>query len=157
MGAAADWQRGGGLCGTVIEKPARTLQRPDRRRGWRQRGKRLPIPARIVPHRRRAVKSGSRESEAQSMAKPKRATWWRMLYHQRAAVESVSDEDAGQGLKAAFRYFDGGDVRPEDLTPQAFTVFCVMRPYIDESIRNYEESASNGRKGAAKRWGDGAE
>lgn len=48
-----------------------------------------------------------------------------MLYHQRAAVESVSDEDAGQGLKAAFRYFDGGDVKPEDLTPQAFTVFLL--------------------------------
>ena len=119
--------------------------------------KAAPYIARIVPHRRRAVKSGSRESEAQSMAKPKRATWWRMLYHQRAAVESVSDEDAGQGLKAAFRYFDGRDVKPEDLTPQAFTVFCVMRPYIDESIRNYEESVSNGRKGAAERWRDGAE
>ena len=43
------------LCGTVKEKPARTLQRPDRRRGWRRQTKRLPIPARIVPHRRRAV------------------------------------------------------------------------------------------------------
>ena len=37
--------------------------------------KAAPYIARIVPHRRRAVKSGSRESEAQSMAKPKRATW----------------------------------------------------------------------------------
>lgn len=86
------------------------------------------------------------------MSKPKRATWWKMLYHQRAAIESISDEEVGRGLKAAFRYFDGEDVRPEELTPQAFTVFCVMRPYIDESIRNYEESVANGRKGADKRW-----
>lgn len=76
-----------------------------------------------------------------------------MLYHQRAAVESVSDKDAGMGLKAAFRYFDGEELDPADLSPQAFTVFCVMRPYIDESIRNYEESVANGRSGAGKRWG----
>lgn len=87
------------------------------------------------------------------MAKPKRATWWRMLYHQRAAIESVPDEDAGKGLKAAFRYFDGEELEPTDLTPQAFTVFCVMRPYIDEPIRSYEESVKNGKKGAEERWG----
>ena len=87
------------------------------------------------------------------MGGQKRPTWWKMLYHQRAAVESVSDEDAGMGLKAAFRYFDGEELDPETLTPQAFTVFCVMRPYIDESIRNYEESVANGRKGAEERWG----
>nr|WP_325180331.1 DUF6291 domain-containing protein [uncultured Oscillibacter sp.] len=87
------------------------------------------------------------------MPKPKRATWWKMLYHQRAAVESVSDKGAGMGLKAAFRYFDGEELDPADLSPQAFTVFCVMRPYIDESIRNYEESVANGRSGAGKRWG----
>lgn len=26
--------------------------------------------------------------------KEKRATWWKMLYHQRAAISSVSDADA---------------------------------------------------------------
>lgn len=87
------------------------------------------------------------------MAKPKRATWWKMFAHQRAALESISDEDVGKGLKAAFRYFDGDEIGPEDLTPQAFTVFCVMRPYIDESMRDYEESVKNGRKGASERWG----
>ena len=78
------------------------------------------------------------------MSKPKRATWWKMLYHQRAAIESISNEEVGAGLKAAFRYFDGEDISTDELTPQAFTVFCVMRQYIDESIRNYEESVSNG-------------
>ena len=66
------------------------------------------------------------------MAKEKRATWWKMFYHQRAVVESVSDADAGSGLKAAFRYFDGEDIDPMQLSPAAFTVFCVIRPYIDE-------------------------
>lgn len=70
------------------------------------------------------------------MARPKRATWWKMLYHQRAALESIPDAEVGRGLKAAFRYFDGEDIEQEKLSQQAFTVFCVMRPYIDESIRN---------------------
>ena len=51
------------------------------------------------------------------MPKPKRATWWKMFYHQRAVVESIPDIEVGQGLKAAFRYFDGEEVGPTDLTP----------------------------------------
>lgn len=81
------------------------------------------------------------------MPKPKRATWWKMFYHQRAVVESIPDAEVGRGLKAAFRYFDGEEVTTADLTPQAFTVFCVIKPYIDESMRDYEESVANGRKG----------
>lgn len=76
-----------------------------------------------------------------------------MFYHQRAAIESVSDEDAGKGLKAAFRYFDGDPVFPEDLTQAAFVVFCVMRPYIDESKQDYAAAVENGKKGGDKRWG----
>lgn len=86
------------------------------------------------------------------MKREKRATWWKMLYHQRAAISSVSDTDAGLGLKAAFAYFDGEDIDPANLTPGAFTVFCVIRPYIDESIRDFENSVTCGKKGAEKRW-----
>lgn len=82
----------------------------------------------------------------------KRATWWKMLYHQRAAISSVSDADAGLGLKAAFAYFDGEAVDPAQLTPGAFTVFCVIRPYIDESMRDFQTSVENGSAGARKRW-----
>ena len=88
------------------------------------------------------------------MAKPKRATWWKMFYPQRAVIDSVPDEEVGKGLKAAFRYFDGDEISSDELTPQAFTVFCVMRPYIDESRRDYEEAVANGRKGASERWGE---
>lgn len=87
------------------------------------------------------------------MAKPKRATWWKMLYHQRAAISSVGDADAGCGLKAAFAYFDGEDIDPATLTPGAFTVFCVIRPYIDEAMRDYQTSVENGKAGSEKRWG----
>lgn len=77
-----------------------------------------------------------------------------MFYHQRAVIESVSDEEVGKGLKAAFQYFDGEEIDVEHLTPQAFTVFCVMRPYIDESIQDYAKAVEQGRKGANKRWED---
>lgn len=87
------------------------------------------------------------------MSKGKQATWWKMFSHQRAAVESVGDKAAGAGLKAAFRYFDGEDIPPGSLSPQAFTVFCVIRPYIDEARRDFEESTKNGKKGAEARWG----
>lgn len=87
------------------------------------------------------------------MAKEKRATWWKMFYHQRAAIESVNNEDAGAGLKAAFRYFDGEDISPDSLTAQAFTVFCVIRPYIDESFQDYNSCIENGKRGAKNRWG----
>lgn len=89
------------------------------------------------------------------MRKEKRATWWKMLYHQRAAISSVSDADAGLGLKSAFAYFDGEEVTPDQLTPGAFTVFCVIRPYIDESMRDFQASVENGRNGARNRWGNG--
>lgn len=86
------------------------------------------------------------------MSKEKRAAWWKMFAHQRAAIESVPDADAGSGLKAAFRYFDGDEISQNELTPQAFTVFCVIRPYIDESRRDYEESVAKGKEGANRRW-----
>ena len=88
------------------------------------------------------------------MSKEKRVTWWKMFSHQRAVMESVSDRAAGAGLKAAFRYFDGEDIPAGSLTAQAFTVFCVIRPYIDEAKRDFEKSVESGKKGAENRWGN---
>lgn len=87
------------------------------------------------------------------MAKMKRATWWKMFYHQRAAIESVTNEDAGRGLKAAYKYFDGEEISNDEMTPGAFTVFCIIKPYIDESICDYEKAVKNGKDGAESRWG----
>lgn len=89
------------------------------------------------------------------MAKTKRATWFKMFGHQRPVIESVSDADAGSGLKAAFRYFDGEEIDVSELSPAAFTTFCVIRPYIDEARRDYEASVKNGRDGGNKRWKKG--
>ena len=85
------------------------------------------------------------------MAKEKRATWWKMFYHQRAVINSVTDEDVGKGLKAAFAYFDGEEIKTDELSQGAFTVFCVIRPYIDESREDYKESVEYGRMGGNAR------
>lgn len=86
------------------------------------------------------------------MAREKRATWWKMFYHQRAAIESVSDEDVGSGIKAAYRYFDGEDIQADKMTAGAYTVFSIIRPYIDESKSDYASAVENGKAGANKRW-----
>lgn len=84
--------------------------------------------------------------------KEKGPTWWKMFEFQRPVIESVSDADAGKGLKAAFQYFSGEDVDELTLTQGAFSVFSVIRPYIDESKQAYEEAVSYGRNGANTRW-----
>jgi hypothetical protein len=87
------------------------------------------------------------------MGKKDGPAWWKMFAHQRAAIESISNEAVGLGVKAAFRYFDGEEI-PEEVKPgsSAFTVFCVIRPYIDESISDYEKSVIYGKRGANERW-----
>lgn len=86
------------------------------------------------------------------MRKKKGPTWWKMFEFQRPVIESVSDADAGKGLKAAFQYFSGEDVDELTLTQGSFSVFSVIRPYIDESKQAYEEAVSYGRNGANTRW-----
>ena len=85
------------------------------------------------------------------MKKSSGPSWWKMFRNQRAAIESVSDADAGSGLKAAFKYFDGEEVGT--LTQGAFTVLCVIRPYMDEAMSDYEDAVASGKRGAAERWG----
>lgn len=86
------------------------------------------------------------------MKKKKGPTWWKMLKFQRPMIESVSDADAGKGLKAAFQYFDGEDVYDYLLPQGARSVFFMMRAYIDESKQEYEKAVSNGQTGASARW-----
>lgn len=85
------------------------------------------------------------------MAKEKRAAWFKMFRHTRAAIEVISDEDAGRAIKEALRYFDGDEVDTDSMTPQSVIAFSLFRVSIDEANRDYEEAAENGRKGAEKR------
>ena len=85
------------------------------------------------------------------MSKESRPSWFKMFSHQKAIIDSVSDETAGKALKAAFAYFDNQEICNMD--PAVFTVFSAIKPYIDESFSDYQNQVDSGRAGAAKRWG----
>ena len=80
------------------------------------------------------------------MARPKRASWFKLFYHNRAAIDSVSDADAGSAIKAAFAYFDRNDIDPSKMSPMAYTVFCILRPQIDEALDEYRQRVERGRE-----------
>lgn len=83
--------------------------------------------------------------------KENRPSWFKMFRNQKALIDSVPDETAGKALKAIFQYFEYGEV--VDMTPLEFAVFSSVKPYVDESINDFEEAVKAGKAGAAKRWG----
>lgn len=81
-----------------------------------------------------------------------RPAWFKMFLHQKALIDSASDETAGKALKAVFQYFDTGEV--VELDQAAFIVFSAIKPYIDESYADYQRSVETGKAGGNKRWGN---
>lgn len=88
---------------------------------------------------------------AEMAKKEKRATWFKCFLSSKATIDAVPDENAGKGLKAAFAYFETGEL--PDLDPLSKVVFCAMRPYIDEALEDYAARVQDGENGADKRWG----
>lgn len=87
----------------------------------------------------------------------KRPSWFKMFLSQKALIDSVTDEEAGQAIKAVYRYFDSGFETgeiPGNLSPMVFSVFMCLKPYIDESFEEYRMSVENGLRGANARWGE---
>ena len=85
------------------------------------------------------------------MAKERRAQWFKLFRHQKSLIDSVSDQVAGEALKACFAYFETGELK--DMEPLTFAVFSAIRPYIDESLEDYRKSQEYGHKGSSERWG----
>ena len=81
-----------------------------------------------------------------------RPAWFKMFLNQKAIIDAASNETAGKALKAAFQYFDTGEV--VELDPAAFLVFSGIKPYIDESYADYQRSVEAGRTGGNKHWGN---
>lgn len=80
------------------------------------------------------------------MARPKRATWFKMFYHNRAVLDALSDTDVGKAIKAAFAYFDGEQIDPAAVPQGAFIAFSVIRPQIDEALQDYSDRVERGRQ-----------
>ena len=81
----------------------------------------------------------------------RRATWFKCFLSSKATIDAVPDENVGKGLKAAFAYFE--DRAEPELDPLSRVVFCAMRPYIDEALKDYASRVQDGLDGAEKRWG----
>lgn len=86
------------------------------------------------------------------MAKENRPAWFKMFRNQKALIDSVPDDTVGKALKAIFQYFENGEV--VDMNPLEFAVFSSVKPYVDESVEDYEKSVEAGKVGANKRWGN---
>ena len=81
------------------------------------------------------------------MAKEKRPSWFKVFLHQKPLIMELSDEAAGAALKAALTYLDDGEI-PNDLNPTANMLFnAAFKPYVEESIEDYNKAIENGRKG----------
>ena len=83
--------------------------------------------------------------------KLKRPAWFKMFLHQKALIDSVSDEVAGRALKAVFQYFETGEIR-DGLDQLTFAVFASIKPDIDESFDDYRKSVEYGMQGADARY-----
>lgn len=85
------------------------------------------------------------------MAKKKdRPSWFKMFIHQKALIDSVPDETAGKALKAVFDYFEDGEIPTID--PLAFAVFSAIKPYVDESFADFEQTRKKNSENVKKRW-----
>lgn len=91
--------------------------------------------------------------ESLSRKKAKRPTWFKLWLNQKPLIDAVPDEFAGKALKAAYQYFDTGEV-PE-LDQLSGVVFAVLKSQVDKAIEDYNISVESGRAGAMERWGKG--
>lgn len=84
------------------------------------------------------------------MGKDKRPSWFKMFRHQRAFICSMPDEVVGRGVKAAFEYFETGDIK--ELKPLESAVFLSIKPYIDESYEDFKRISEQNRQNVLKQW-----
>ena len=83
--------------------------------------------------------------------KSKRPSWFKLWLNQKPLIDAVPDDVAGKALKAAYQYFDTGEIL--ELDSLCGAVFAVLKSQIDEAISNYNVSVEAGISGANKRWG----
>ena len=82
--------------------------------------------------------------------KERHPAWFKMFWHQRALIDSLPDAKVGQALKAAYQYFEDGTV--PKMTPLAFTLFSSIKPYVDESLADFEAISKLNSEKAKRRW-----
>lgn len=84
------------------------------------------------------------------MAKEKRPTWFKMFKTLKPLIDNVPDAVVGKALKAAFEYFESGEIIK--LEPLEQAVFSMIQSYIDESYKDFERTSARNRQNVLKRW-----
>ena len=85
-----------------------------------------------------------------SRKKVGRASWFKIFLHQKALIDSVSNENVGIALKAALQYFETGEIPQID--PLSFAIFSTFKQNIDESNDDFKKFSEAGQRGNKKRW-----
>lgn len=76
--------------------------------------------------------------------------WFKMFARNRALFDAVSDETAGQAIKAALKYLDTGEY--DNLDAGGSVLFAAMKRDIDECTEEYRITCETNRDNAIKRW-----
>ena len=84
--------------------------------------------------------------------KAKRPTWFKLWLSQKPLIDAVSDESVGKAFKAAYHYFDTGEL--SELDSLSGALFAVLKSQIDEAISNYNVSVEAGISLFSHRGGD---
>lgn len=85
-----------------------------------------------------------------AMARQKRATWFKLWLSLKPTVDVVSDAAVGRAFKAAFRYFESGEL--VELDELSTVVFVNLKAEIDKAMGEYTASVEAGQRGAEARW-----
>lgn len=81
----------------------------------------------------------------------KRPPWFKVFQDQKVQIDGISDEEAGQVLKAALQYFETGETI--EMSPVVRVVFLPFKKHIDESYQDYKRTCAKNRENVMNRWG----
>ena len=77
------------------------------------------------------------------------AAWFKLFGRHQTMFDALSNEQAGQVIKAALTYLNTGKL--VDMDPVSFVAFSALKADIDQSITDYqatcERNRANGQKG----------
>ena len=84
------------------------------------------------------------------MAKPKRASWFKMFLGDKPYFDGASDAAIAEAIRAAFHYFDTGEAI--ELGEAANMIFGKLKKSIDEAIEDTARASEKNRQNVLKRW-----
>lgn len=79
--------------------------------------------------------------------KVNRPAWFKVFGHLKPLIDSMPVEAVGKAFKAVLQYFETGEIM--ELQQMEYSIFCTMKPYVDESFMDFENKQ---KQMAYTRW-----